>query len=93
MVKATIQSRGGVHRIECVGHATGSIQVCAAVSGLITALAGYLINCGGEKIRQLDMRAGYSVIEFKGENKAFQLTKTGLLQIANSYPEYFCVIL
>ena len=41
MVHAIVQTYGDIHRIDCTGHATGSEQVCAAVSGIVSALANY----------------------------------------------------
>lgn len=93
MLQAVIETHGGIHRIECIGHATGSEQVCAAVSGLMTALAGYLVNHNEQNIKHITLESGNGVIMFKGAHAAFEMTKIGLLQIAQAYPKYFCVIL
>lgn len=91
MVKVMTESTDGRHRIVCSGHATGSEQVCAAVSGLVTALAGYLVNKNQNGILKLDMESGNCDIEFEGADEAFEMTKIGLLQISESYKAYFVI--
>ena len=91
MIRATIEGRGGVHKIECIGHATGSEQMCAAVSGIMMALAGYLVNHNNKGIRHMNLASGNNLIVFKGSDAAFEMAKIGLLQIAQSYPQYFCI--
>lgn len=93
MVKGTIETRDGVHRIECRGHATGSEQVCAAISALMYALIGFLGNQPDleDAIRECKAESGHSLVVFEGYNEAFEVARIGLLQIANSYPKYFRV--
>jgi uncharacterized protein YsxB (DUF464 family) len=90
MVKGTIETRDGVHRIECNGHATGSEQVCAAISALMYALAGFLGNQPNAytAIIGCKIESGHSEIVFIGYDEAFEVVRIGLLQLAKSYPEY-----
>ena len=74
------------------GHAEyssgGGDIVCAAVSGIVYALAGYLVNeCEGAVIGAL--RSGCAAIEcgFDGEN-AMRMAYIGLLQLALTYPDH-----
>lgn len=72
-------------------HATGSEKVCAAVSGLVYALAGYLHNATGVDVRAESLESGDAVIEFWGDQMAvgaFLCTVIGLGQIARQYPDY-----
>ena len=43
MTKVVCSQDGDTYRIECQGHATGSELVCAAVSVLMTTLAGLVV--------------------------------------------------
>lgn len=90
MVKCEISTANGVHRIECIGHATGSEKVCAAVSGLMYALIGFIGNQPEleDIIHECKIESGHSLVAFEGHNEAFEVVRTGLLQIAHTYPEY-----
>lgn len=76
------------------GHATGSEQVCAAVSGLLFALAGYLVNAereGRAKLREMVMEDGRARFDFDCDDhaaEAFKITVIGLKQLSESYGEY-----
>lgn len=74
------------------GHATGSEQVCAAVSGIIFALAGYLANeTSHAEIRNLSIESGDVRMEFYADEHAlgaFETAVIGLAQIAEKYPEF-----
>ena len=88
MVKGTIETRDGVHRIECRGHATGSEKVCAAISALMYALVGYLVNRDNAVIHDKILDSGYNRVVFEGFDDAFEVVRIGLLQVAHTYPEY-----
>lgn len=71
-------------------HATGSDKVCAAISGILYALAGYLRNAKGVDIHNLRMEDGYVSIGWTGGKKdlaALQMTCIGLMQIEKAHPE------
>ena len=76
------------------GHADGSETVCAAVSGLVYALAGFLENAADDGViiwidRKLE--SGDAVLSvFHCESEAivsvYQMAVVGLLQIEQLYP-------
>ena len=81
------------------GHATGSAEVCAGISALMFSLEGYLQNHEENLFlhsSKVDNPGhGYIAFELEDPSKdicgAFELVTIGLLQIADSYPE-FCQI-
>lgn len=66
----------------------GDDVVCAAVSGIVYALAGYIKNeCEGAVIAAL--RPGYAAIECGKEGEpAMRMAYIGLLQLALTYPDF-----
>lgn len=84
-----IRVRAGERRITVGGHAgyapVGQDIVCAAVSALTYALAGYLEETG--QAARSDIRRGYADIEgAKGCGAAFALVRCGMEQLAAAYP-------
>ena len=80
-----IRVRAGERRITVSGHAgyapAGQDIVCAAVSALTYALAGYLEETG--QAARSDIRRGYADIEgAKGCGAAFALVRCGMEQLA-----------
>ena len=72
------------------GHATGSDKACAAVSGLLYALGGYLLNASGIQVRVDTLDSGDAVFDFTGDRDAvgaFTCVVIGLMQVAKEYPE------
>lgn len=90
MTKITHKSYCGCYSIHAEGHASGSKEVCAAISGILYALKGYLLNAEAD-IKQADLSEANAHIVFYGGLEAksvYQMTVIGLAQIANSFPEY-----
>ena len=84
-----IRVRAGERRITVSGHAghapVGQDNVCAAVSALTYALAGYLEETG--QAARSDIRRGYADIEgAEGCGAAFALVRCGMEQLAAAYP-------
>ena len=84
-----IRVRAGERRITVSGHAgyapAGQDIVCAAVSALTYALAGYLEETG--QAARSDIRRGYADIEgAEGCGAAFALVRCGMEQLATAYP-------
>ena len=79
------------------GHATGSVEVCAAVSGILYALAGYLTNAIRERYIEFyenRMEEADVLLDFKGDEQtaaAFEMAAIGLAQIGQQYPEFLQV--
>jgi len=95
MTQVTVQECGGApgtYRLTAVGHATGSREVCAAVSGIVYALGGYLKNlerAGAVKLGAFMLESGAAAIEADGKDlrAPFEMAAIGLLQIAEKYPD------
>lgn len=90
--------RDGRRCILCAqGHATGSPEVCAAVSGILYALAGYLTNAQearGLELRHYTMESGDVLLDFNrddGAVAAFEMAVIGLKQVEKAYPEYLSI--
>lgn len=83
MTDITIQESGRCYRLTAVGHATGSREVCAAVSGIVYALGGYLKNleaAGKVSISTFMLESGAAEIEAYGDAAypAFGMAAVGL---------------
>lgn len=84
---------GGRYRLRAKGHATGSSEVCAAVSALVYALGGYLLaleRSDGALESALRLDSGDAEIEAAGGEAvraAFHMAEAGLRQLARKYPE------
>ena len=73
------------------GHATGSEKGCAAVSGILYALGGYLTNAKGVDIQTMRMEDAYVCLRWAGGKRdlaALQMACIGLMQIEKAHPEY-----
>lgn len=91
MTSITIRSEGDRYRLTAEGHATGSEAVCAAVSGLIYALGGYLkhLEQSGEvAVGALHLEPGRAEITATGApaGPPFAMAAVGLMQIQDGYP-------
>lgn len=94
MTKVYCERYGSCFKVRARGHAEGSPEVCAAISSLLYALAGYLEN--DKKIttisRKLD--SGDVYISFYGGIRAwtvYDMTLIGLMQIEKSHPDHIKV--
>lgn len=94
-VWAEITENSGLLRAD--GHATGSPEVCAAVSGILYALAGYLVNAeakGLAKATARRMESGHVCLRYEGQvREVYEMAVIGLLQLEKSYPELVKVTL
>lgn len=90
MTKITLQEGGGKFRLTAAGHATGSREVCAAVSAIVYALANYLQTLELEEgvkaeVFTMRLKSGDTILEAEGGDevrRAFELTAAGLARIA-----------
>lgn len=75
------------------GHATGSEQGCAFISGILYALAGYLTNAEAEgraRLSRLKLEPGDVAIRAEGDERteaAFDMALIGLRQLEKEHPE------
>jgi len=95
MTTATYYNDENWHYLHVKDHATGSPQVCAGVSAIVYALAGWLANFGTPEQDTVILDSGkafFSVDSGKeGVKAAFDLAVIGLLQIAKGHPEHLQV--
>lgn len=94
MTRAYAERDGDRFSLSLEGHATGSVEVCAAVSCLIYSLAGYIRSSPGAAVECLELASGKAVLAFRGGAEAkgaFEAAVVGLLQLAAQYPEQLIV--
>lgn len=96
MINAKYTVEGDTHTLMVLGHANyaeyGKDIVCAGVSALVQALIGWIENndCSTDFI-SIDETGGEVAISCEGGERiatAFEVTTTGLEQIAYSYPDH-----
>lgn len=93
MVKAVFEKDGDRYSLTMDGHATGSKEVCAASTAVVTALAGYLANAP-VALEVADMESGHAKIVCRGGRlvrEAFKMAEIGLLQIEQGHGDYIKV--
>ena len=96
MIRVCLKKEEKDLRLTLCGHAKyapcGSDIVCAATSGLVYALIGYLVNLGKGNFRINALREGYADI-LCGEEYAEQLKliAIGLIQLEATYPGHISV--
>ncbi len=96
MTRVTLREDNGRYSVICEGHATGSCEVCAAVSTLVYTLLGYLKNVDGVALENEEIADGYAEIEFSGgecAKVAFELIRIGFLQLAMAKGEHVEIFL
>lgn len=84
--------RSGKYELTAKGHATGSTEVCAAISCLLYAAAGWLRNYGEADVIELD--SGNVTLRWHGGESAkvlYDLLEIGFLQLELSAKEYIKV--
>lgn len=97
MTQVYAERRGNRCILSAQGHATGSVEVCAAVSGILYALAGYLTNAVRERYIEFyenRMEDADVLLDFNGDDctaAAFEMAVIGLAQVGQQYPEFLQV--
>ena len=96
MINAKYVVEGNTHTLMVLGHANyaeyGKDIVCAGVSALVQALIGLIENndCSADFV-SIDETGGEVVVSCEGGERlaaVFEVTTTGLEQIAYSYPDH-----
>lgn len=92
MTKVYAERDGNRYIIIAQGHATGSPEVCAAISGILYALAGYVRNAADGSALSYDERLGSGSVHLhfcggEGAAGAFDMAVIGLKQIEAKYPD------
>lgn len=96
MTEIYAERDGNRFTINAQGHATGSPEVCAAISGILYALAGYVHNASDGSTISYDerLKSGFVYLDFHGgpgAAGAFDMAVIGLKQIEARYPEFLRV--
>lgn len=92
------RSEDGKHvcMIQAAGHATGSQDMCSAVSALLWTLYAWAKNAEVDIDEdELCMESGRAVIKFTGDERAAEVYKAfliGFLQLQQHDPQYIKVI-
>lgn len=98
MTEVWYYQKGDRFRIRFEGHATGSDEVCAAVSSLVYAMAGYLENQAGRNttVQRMELAEGQAEILFTTRDKqvkgAWEMMVFGLRQLAHNFRDYIRVL-
>ena len=90
MTRVYIEMDAPHYTLSAQGHATGSVEVCAAVSGLLYALAGYLACSERAARRRHVMAPARACLEYDGDETveaAYDMAAMGLHQLQRAYPE------
>ncbi len=83
----------GRYFLSAKGHAVGSEQGCAFISGILYALAGYLVNAEAEghaRLGRMKLEPGDVAIRAEGDERteaAFDMALIGLRQLEKEHPE------
>lgn len=94
MTKIYAKRQGNYCELVAEGHATGSVTVCAAVSGLLYALAGYAVNAEkAERVRITKLHIKDAMVDIRGIGfrDAWEMAVIGLQQIEKLYPAFISV--
>ena len=89
MTAIYLEQDGDRYTVSAKGHATGSMEVCAAVSTLLYTLDAWLHNTDLEVLHER-LEPGDALIEYAGPDAdaqtAFDFVTVGFLQLAKSEP-------
>lgn len=93
MTRVNAEMADGRYALTAKGHATGSEQGCAFISGILYALAGYLSNAeadGFARIGSMRLEPGDVSIRARGDGRvgaAFDMAVIGLRQLEKQHPK------
>lgn len=90
MTQVYLEQDGQRYTVSCQGHATGSVEACAAVSCLVYTLAGWLRNTSIPVLKE-KLEDGKALIQFHGGDAAqtaFDMITVGFLQLQAQYGDY-----
>ena len=93
MTQVYAELEGGRCLLALDGHATGSPEMCAAISGIVYALAGYLSNGerdGFAEVYHMELESGRVRIHCRGDDRvtaACEMAIIGLGQLGKARPD------
>ena len=94
MTKCYYEMDGSRMFLHLQGHASGSKTICAGISAIVYALAGYIKNAESEErvnIYTMNLNSGNVELHITGDDRtegAFESALIGLKQIEKKYPDY-----
>ena len=97
MTRVYVEQEGGKCLLRAEGHATGSVEACNYITGILYALAGYVKNAeenGFAEVYKLEIAPGDVTVYCHGDERvtaAFDMAKTGLMQLEQAVPDMICV--
>ena len=96
MIRVSLKKENSDLRLVLCGHANyaphGEDIVCAATSGIVYALIGYLVNFGKEGFRINAVKEGYAdLLCDERYTDILKLVVLGLVQLEATYPGYISV--
>ena len=90
MIEIKIIHGKEIHIILAKGHATGSVEVCAAVSTLLQTLAGFCARPPHPALAHFEK--GLAVVGLRREQEAYlQMCLFGLFSLAHDYPDLITI--
>ncbi len=96
MTRILLTQNGDAYTVRADGHATGSVQVCAAVSTLLYTLAGYLLDNPDITVLEQNLNSGKACICFQGGGEVgeavFNLITVGFLQLEKAEADFLQVV-
>ncbi len=90
MTRVSIEHDGDRYRLSARGHAAGSVEGCAFISGILYSLAGYLANEEEILLDKRRMEPGDVELRFRGGTRAeaaYEMAVIGLKQLERSFPD------
>lgn len=93
MTRVYLEQDGQRYTVSCKGHATGSVEACAAVSCLVYTLAGWLRNTS-VLVLKAELNDGNAQIQYHGgaaAETAFDMICVGFLQLQEQYGDFISV--
>lgn len=92
MTSVSLVNNRNSYIIRAIGHATGSTEVCAAVSCLMYTLAGWVEQKPERGVYDIsDACAFIYLVRSEATEAIYELSRIGFLQLAESYPEFIRV--
>lgn len=82
---------GDSYSVRCRGHATGSPELCAAISCLMFTAAGWLHNTQDAELVYEKLDSGDAYLRWHGGKGLYDLLKIGFLQLQKTEPEKISV--
>lgn len=88
MTQVQLKEHVSTYEIECKGHATGSVEVCAAVSMLMTAIANWNLVYGSGNTMPAKLEPGYAKVKLRkadqGAKAIWELANVAFHALAES---------